>query len=145
MMSETPYRKTSASSCQACAALFFDRRGGRSASAGWIFLPADPAGSSAFRGGTTGSAGWWCRLSAGWISLCQAPWTQRSAHRRRLRSDGIRDYLPDRMPDNGRGTGTLSLAEGIDFPVLRRHWRCFGGEHSPSGEIAIYTGMGFVV
>lgn len=45
----------------------------------------------------------------------------------------------------GGGTGTLGLAEGIDFPVLRRHWRCFGGEHSPSGEIAIYTGMGFVV
>ena len=55
------------------------------------------------------------------------------------------EKLPDRMPDNGRGTGTLGLAEGIDFPVLRRHWRCFGGEHSPSGEIAIYTGMGFVV
>ena len=52
----------------------------------------------AFRGGTTGFAGWWCRLSAGWISLCQAPWTQRSAHRRRLRSDGIRDHFPDRMP-----------------------------------------------
>ena len=40
------------------AALFFDRRGGRSASAGWIFLPADPAGSSAFRGGTS----WLCWL-----------------------------------------------------------------------------------
>lgn len=82
---------------------------------------------------------------AGWISLRQAPWSQRPAHRRRLRSDGVRDHLSDRMPDNGRGTGTLSLAEGIDFPVLRCHWRCFGGEHSPSGEIAIYTGMGFVV
>lgn len=45
----------------------------------------------------------------------------------------------------GGALGPSVWLKGLIFLFCGAIGRCFGAEHSPSGEIAIYTGMGFVV